>query len=244
MVWTLPNIRENGYVQFSEDRAKIGKCTKFLNVGEKGGKLKTYEYLLYRSVPWLFRVTCIKVKNFAAWHFARAAQLPSNRWRFSSTFRGFDEVFCISMDCRIEHCSPWCSTACATARPEEQLKNDAESIGVAAVKYFDLRQNRNSDYRHRNAGSVEVSCKRNACDFNVFSRFLHPVFFGSDCKYPVCPPNPWVEMLPKIFKTGRFWFQSLLPNHPLGLQCHIQHGCPRLVPPKQVLLWPDVGPKG
>lgn len=30
---------------------------------------------------------------------------------------------------------------------EEHLKRDAESIGVAAVKYFDLRQNRNSDYR-------------------------------------------------------------------------------------------------
>ncbi|CAK9108259.1 Arginine--tRNA ligase (Arginyl-tRNA synthetase) (ArgRS) [Durusdinium trenchii] len=29
----------------------------------------------------------------------------------------------------------------------EHLKRDAESIGVAAVKYFDLRQNRNSDYR-------------------------------------------------------------------------------------------------
>jgi len=34
-----------------------------------------------------------------------------------------------------------------TAEKEEQLKKDAESIGVAAVKYFDLRQNRNSDYR-------------------------------------------------------------------------------------------------
>jgi hypothetical protein len=34
------------------------------------------------------------------------------------------------------------------ARLKEQLKKDAESIGVAAVKYFDLRQNRNSDYRH------------------------------------------------------------------------------------------------
>lgn len=33
------------------------------------------------------------------------------------------------------------------AQKEEQLKKDAESIGVAAVKYFDLRQNRNSDYR-------------------------------------------------------------------------------------------------
>ncbi|CAE7450316.1 EMB1027 [Symbiodinium natans] len=30
---------------------------------------------------------------------------------------------------------------------EAQLKENAESIGVAAVKYFDLRQNRNSDYR-------------------------------------------------------------------------------------------------
>ena len=159
-----------------------------------------------------------------------AAPLPSNRWRCSPTYTGFDEVFSLtrSMDCSILHCSPSCSTACSTARPKEQLKKDAESIGVAAVKYFDLRQNRNSDYRHRNAGSVEVSCKRNACDFNLFSRFLHPVFFGSDCKsFPAsvthlqpatersvcmclpgipfaCPPNPWVEMLPKIFKTDRF----------------------------------------
>ncbi|CAE7620218.1 EMB1027 [Symbiodinium sp. CCMP2456] len=30
---------------------------------------------------------------------------------------------------------------------EAKLKQNAESIGVAAVKYFDLRQNRNSDYR-------------------------------------------------------------------------------------------------
>eukprot|EP00439_Symbiodinium_sp_Y106_P028342 s47_g3.t1 len=30
---------------------------------------------------------------------------------------------------------------------EARLKQNAESIGVAAVKYFDLRQNRNSDYR-------------------------------------------------------------------------------------------------
>ena len=38
------------------------------------------------------------------------------------------------------------------ARLKEQLKKDAESIGVAAVKYFDLRQNRNSDYRHGGDG--------------------------------------------------------------------------------------------
>ena len=38
------------------------------------------------------------------------------------------------------------------ARLKEQLKKDAESIGVAAVKYFDLRQNRNSDYRLEMAG--------------------------------------------------------------------------------------------
>eukprot|EP00933_Yihiella_yeosuensis_P031608 TRINITY_DN25190_c0_g1_i2.p1 TRINITY_DN25190_c0_g1~~TRINITY_DN25190_c0_g1_i2.p1 ORF type:complete len:538 (+),score=106.08 TRINITY_DN25190_c0_g1_i2:86-1615(+) len=30
---------------------------------------------------------------------------------------------------------------------EARLKSDAEQIGIAAVKYFDLRQNRNSDYR-------------------------------------------------------------------------------------------------
>ena len=30
---------------------------------------------------------------------------------------------------------------------QEQLRRDADRIGVAAVKYFDLRQNRNSDYR-------------------------------------------------------------------------------------------------
>lgn len=34
-----------------------------------------------------------------------------------------------------------------TPEREAQLKADAERIGVAAVKYFDLRQNRNSDYR-------------------------------------------------------------------------------------------------
>jgi len=33
------------------------------------------------------------------------------------------------------------------AEAEAKLKADAERIGVAAVKYFDLRQNRNSDYR-------------------------------------------------------------------------------------------------
>lgn len=234
MIWKLlvgTQHQRNENIQVSENHAKIKKCTKFLNVRKNWRPMNTCRTDLYHGCSDLHAV---KVENLQ----------PSNRWRFSSTFRGFDEVLCISMDCRIEHCFPWCSTACATARPEEQLKKDAESIGVAAVKYFDLRQNRNSDYRHRNAGSVEVSCKRNACDFNLFSPFLNPVFFGSDCKYPVCPPNPWVEMLPKIPKTDRFWFQSLLPNHPLGLQCHIQHGCPRLVPPKQVLLWPDVGPKG
>lgn len=33
------------------------------------------------------------------------------------------------------------------AEREARLRADAEQIGVAAVKYFDLRQNRNSDYR-------------------------------------------------------------------------------------------------
>ncbi|CAE8593119.1 unnamed protein product, partial [Polarella glacialis] len=30
---------------------------------------------------------------------------------------------------------------------EARLRADAETIGIAAVKYFDLRQNRNSDYK-------------------------------------------------------------------------------------------------
>ena len=38
-------------------------------------------------------------------------------------------------------------------RAQEKLLKDAESIGVAAVKYFDLRQNRNSDYRCPNGTS-------------------------------------------------------------------------------------------